>query len=167
MLHLPACPAESSSAASRPQRGLTLVELVIVVALIAIFASLAGPSFRQLVARQRVHSAASAITEALWVARAEALKRNRAVGFVFADVATDWSVPDPDGGATPLLTQAAHKSISSTTESGDAVQFTFNAYGRLSSGTGWIELSDAGAGIYRCLTVATTGRATSAEGKCA
>ena len=167
MVYLPARATSPSPAASNRQRGLTLVELAIVVALVAIFASLAGPSFRQLVARQRVHSAASAITEALWVARAEALKRNRDVGFVFAGAATEWSVPDPDGGATPLMTQPAHRSVSSTTQGGANVQFTFNAYGRLSSGTGWIELSDAGAGVYRCLTVATTGRATSTEGKCA
>ena len=160
MVHLSASPTPR-------QCGLTLVELTIVVALVAIFASMAGPPFRQLVARQRVHSAASAITEALWVARAEALKRNREVGFVFASAAADWNVPDPDGGATPLLTQAAHRSVSSTTQSGAAVQFTFNAYGRLSSGSGWIELSDAGAGVYRCLTVATTGRAKGIEGKCA
>jgi type IV fimbrial biogenesis protein FimT len=144
-----------------------LVELMIVVALIAILASLAGPSFRQLLARQRVHSATSAITEALWVARAEALKRNRDVGFAFVDAATEWSVPDPDGGATPLLTQPAHRTVSSATQSGATVQFTFNAYGRLSSGTGWIQLGDSAAGVYRCLTVASTGRTTSIEGKCA
>ncbi|HEU5295040.1 MAG TPA: GspH/FimT family pseudopilin [Burkholderiaceae bacterium] len=167
MVHPSASATRPSPDGSRPQHGLTLVELAIVLALVAIFASLAGPSFRQLVARQRVHSVASAITESLWVARAEALKRNRDVGFVFVDAATDWSVPDPDGGATPLLTQTAQRSVSSATEGGAAVQFTFNAYGRLSSGTGWIELSDAGAGVYRCLTVATTGRATSTEGKCA
>jgi type IV fimbrial biogenesis protein FimT len=166
-MHPPASANRPSPAGSTRQHGLTLVELMIVVVLVAIFASLAGPSFRQLVARQRVHSAASAITEALWVARAEALKRNRDVGFVFADAASEWSVPDPGGSATPLLTQPAHRSVSSTTESGAAVQFTFNAYGRLSSGMGWIELSDVAAGVYRCLNVKTTGRATSTEGKCA
>lgn len=150
----------------RCQCGLTLVELAVVIAIIAIFTALAAPSFRQMAAQQRVRSAASAITESLWVARAEALKRNREVNFVFADAATQWSVPDPDGGPTPLLTQPAHRSVSSSTQSGANVQFTFNAYGRLSNGSGWIQLGDVAAGIYRCLRVATTGRATSTEGKC-
>jgi type IV fimbrial biogenesis protein FimT len=150
---------------TRDQRGLTLVELVTVIAIVAIFASLAAPSLRQFIAQQRVRSAASAIVESLWVARAEALKRNRDVGFVFVDAASGWNVPDPDGGATPLLTQPAHTSVSSSTSTGANLQFTFNAYGRLQD-TRWIELKDTATGIYRCVNVAPSGRATNAEGKC-
>jgi type IV fimbrial biogenesis protein FimT len=148
------------------QRGLTLVELAAVIAIIAIFASLAAPSFRQLIAQQRVRSVASAIVESLWVARAEALKRNRDVGFEFVDAASGWNVPDPDGSATPLMAQPASNSVSSKTSTGEKVQFTFNAYGRLSAGNASIEFSDAAMGVYRCVTVAPSGRATNVEGKC-
>jgi type IV fimbrial biogenesis protein FimT len=148
------------------QRGLTLVELAVVIAIVAVFAGLAAPSFRHLAAKQRVRSVAAALNESLWLARAEALKRNRDVGFVFVDAATDWNVADPDGGATPLLTQPGHRSVATTTQSGASVPFLFNAYGRLSSGAGWIHLFDAAAGVDLCVTVASTGRTTSVEGKC-
>ncbi len=147
-------------------RGFTLVELITVIAIVAILAGLAAPSFSQLMATQRIRSAASALIESLWLSRAEALKRNADVGFLFVDAATDWSVPDPSGGATPLLVQAAHPAVASVTQGGGSVQFNFNAYGRLSSGNGWIELGDTGAGVYRCVRVAPSGRATATNGRC-
>ena len=100
------------------------------------------------------------------MARAEALKRNADVGFVFVNAATGWTVPDPGGSPTPLLTQSAYPAVTSAAESGGSVQFSFNAYGRLSTGSGWIQLGDDQAGVYRCVTVATTGRATTTNGKC-
>ncbi|MDP3823388.1 MAG: GspH/FimT family pseudopilin [Burkholderiales bacterium] len=148
------------------ERGFTLVELMTVIAIVAILAATATPSFRQLIAAQRIRGAASALTESLWVARAEALKRNADVGFLFAGAATEWSVPDPDGGNTPLLTQSAFPTVSSVMQRGGNVQFRFNAYGRLSTGSGWVQFGDEPTGIYRCLVVATTGRATATTGKC-
>jgi type IV fimbrial biogenesis protein FimT len=146
---------------------LTLVELVTVIAIVAIFASLAAPSFRQLIAQQRVRSTASAITESLWLARAEALKRNRDVGFEFVSAAAGCNVPDPDGSATPLMSQPANGLVSSETSTGAKVQFTFNAYGRLSSGGGsWIDFSDASTNSHRCVEVTVSGRVNSVEGKC-
>lgn len=150
----------------RRERGFTLVELMTVIAIVAVLAATAAPSFRQLIATQRIRGAASALTESLWVARAEALKRNADVGFLFAGAANDWSVPDPAGGNTPLLTQSAFPTVSSVMQRGGNVQFNFNAYGRLSTGSGWVQFGDDPSGIYRCLVVATTGRATATNGKC-
>jgi type IV fimbrial biogenesis protein FimT len=156
----------AESAPKRRIRGFTLVELVTVIAIVAVLAAVAAPSFKKLIATQNVRSASSALTESLWVARTEALKRNTDVGFLFADVAAGWSVPDPNGGPTPLLTQAAYPSVSSLTQSAGSVQFRFNAYGRLSTGSGWIQLSDDRAGVFRCLVVSTSGRAAAVNGKC-
>lgn len=153
-------------ATARPRHGFTAIELMAVIAIVAILAAVAAPSFRQLIATQRVRGASSALAESLWVARAEALKRNTDVGFVFADAATGWEVPDPAGGAVPLLTQPAYPAVRSQTQSAGSVHFNFNAYGRLSTGSGWIQLSDDGAGVFRCVVVSTTGRATAAQGKC-
>jgi type IV fimbrial biogenesis protein FimT len=147
------------------QTGLTLVELVTVIAIVAIFASLAAPSFGQLIAQQRVRSTASAITESLWLVRAEALKRNRDVGFEFVSAAAGWNVPDPDGSATPLKSQPANGLVSSETSSGAKVQFTFNAYGRLSAGgDSWIDFGSSDA--HRCVQVTVSGRVNTLEGKC-
>ena len=139
-------------------RGFTLVELLTVVSMVAILAAIAA---------QRVRSATSALTESLWLARAEATKRNTNVGFLFVDAATPWTVPDPVDAGKTLLRQDGFASIASSAQNGGSVQFTFNAYGRLSSGAGWIEFGVAGVEAYQCVTVATTGRATVKKGRCA
>lgn len=151
---------------ARSQRGFTVIELMTVIAIVAILAAVAAPSFKQLIATQRVRGASSALSESLWVARAEALKRNTDVGFVFVDAGTGWVVPDPEGGAVPLLTQPAYPAVRSRTQSAGSVQFSFNAYGRLSTGSGWIELSDDNASVFRCVVVSTTGRAAAVQGRC-
>ena len=153
---------------SERQRGFTLVELMTVISIVAILAAVAAPSFRQLIATQRIRSAASALVESLWFARAEALKRNGNVdvGFLFVDAASGWTINDPGDATKPLLVQSAYPTITSVTEGGGSVQFSFNAYGRLSAGSGGIQLGDVQAGVYRCVTVASTGRATTTNGKC-
>jgi type IV fimbrial biogenesis protein FimT len=150
----------------RAGRGFTLVELLTVVTMVAILTTIAAPSFGAMMAAQRVRAATSALTESLWLARAEATKRNADVGFSISDPQAGWTIPDPAGGATPLLMQAGFGSIEFTTQGGDAVRFTFNAYGRLSTGSGWVQVGDPHAGVYRCVAVSTTGRANTTKGQC-
>ena len=64
---------------NRRQRGLTLIELMIAVAISAILMALAGPSFQQALGRNRLSSAASELTGAVQLARAEAIRNNRRV----------------------------------------------------------------------------------------
>lgn len=61
----------------RSTRGLTLIELMIGLAVLALLISLAAPSFRQALARSRLSSAASEFTAAVQLARAEAIRANR------------------------------------------------------------------------------------------
>ncbi|MDO5691698.1 MAG: GspH/FimT family pseudopilin [Pseudomonadota bacterium] len=60
-------------------RGLTMVELLTVISILAILLSLATPSFVRLIADWRVSTAATAIGGDMRMARAEAMKRSRAV----------------------------------------------------------------------------------------
>jgi type IV fimbrial biogenesis protein FimT len=150
-------------------RGFTLIELMVTVAVIAIFSTLAAPSFRQLIALQRVRTAASAITESLWIARSEAIKRNANVTFkVKKGSIVDWDVTESlDGTGPSLHHQEGFPSITSTTSSGADVLYTFNPYGRLSAGAGWIKLTApnaASASRYVC--VSTMGRAAVQEASC-
>lgn len=60
-------------------KGLTLIELMIVIAIIAIISSLAAPSFNDLLRRQQVSGEANILFSLAYLARTEAIKRNSVV----------------------------------------------------------------------------------------
>ena len=148
-------------------RGLTLIELMTVIAIVAIFSTLAAPSFRQLIAQQRVKSAASALSESAWLARSEALKRNDSVSFTYTTAAAGWNIDytNKDGTVTRLLTQDGSPAVTSTLKNGTGV-FTFNPYGRLGAAQ-TIELTSASvSGVTKCVNVSTSGKTTVRDGTC-
>ena len=61
------------------QRGITLVEAAVVVAVIAITTSAAAPSLQRLIERHRLEAAATQLAADLQLARNESLARNRIV----------------------------------------------------------------------------------------
>ncbi|SFF66013.1 type IV fimbrial biogenesis protein FimT [Fontimonas thermophila] len=67
--------------------GLTLIELVVVIAVAGILLAVAVPGFRQLVTANRLTTAANAIVESLLQARLEAVRRNTTTQFC-SNVAT-------------------------------------------------------------------------------
>lgn len=56
-------------------RGFTAIELMVVVAIMAVLAALAAPSFTPLIERWRVRQTTESITSTLYYARSEAIKR--------------------------------------------------------------------------------------------
>lgn len=60
-------------------RGFTAIELMVVVAIVAILGALAGPSFRDLIDGWRVRSGVEQITSSIYYARSEAIKRGGGV----------------------------------------------------------------------------------------
>lgn len=75
--------------------GLTLIELLVTIAIAAILAGLAAPSFRELLASNRLKSQASAMLSSLLLARGEAIKRN---GRVVLCKSADGAACTADGG---------------------------------------------------------------------
>ncbi len=73
----------------RVQRGLTFLEVALVLAVIAIFASLAVPSFTARMERQRVQGAAEALAGDIAEARFEAARRGQPL-FVEATAGASW-----------------------------------------------------------------------------
>jgi type IV fimbrial biogenesis protein FimT len=69
----------TSPQSRRPSRGLTLIELMMGIAVAAILLALAGPNFTQAIGKNRLSSAASELTGAVQLARAEAIRNNRRV----------------------------------------------------------------------------------------
>ncbi len=71
------------------QQGITLVELMVVLAVIAILAALAVPSFSGMMQRQRIEGAAEGLVAALQNSKAEAIKTNNTAGIVFTPNTVD------------------------------------------------------------------------------
>jgi len=72
-----------SSSASNHQQGLTLTELVFAIALIAILAAVAVPSYQGFLAQQRIKTAANTLSQDLRFGREESVRLGRKVHVSF------------------------------------------------------------------------------------
>ncbi len=73
-------------------RGFNLVEMVVVIAVISIMASIAVPSFTGMIAKMKAQTAASDLQMALMKTRSEALKRNANVTLAVASGGSGWTI---------------------------------------------------------------------------
>jgi len=90
-------------------KGVTLIELMVGIAILAILFGVAVPNFRVWIQNGKVRTAAESIQNGLQIARVEAIQRNSRVQFDLRDGAS-WTVclqptpagacPDPDGATT-------------------------------------------------------------------
>jgi type IV fimbrial biogenesis protein FimT len=60
-------------------KGFTLVELMVVIAIVGILSAMAAPSFNEYLARKRIQSLVSEFATSVRLTRSEALRRNRVV----------------------------------------------------------------------------------------
>ena len=88
----------------RRQHGLTLLELAIVVAITAIVAAAAAPSFTALIDARRLDSAATRLAADIQLARSEAIARNQPLRLsLFTGTgASCWIVHSGAAGRLPL-----------------------------------------------------------------
>lgn len=139
--------------------GFSLIELMVVVSIVAILTTLAAPSFVDMLRRNRLSAAASALQVSLSLARSEAVKRgadarvtvaaNTAAGVwtngwtVFVDgtgTANAGVAPTADTagvtGVTRVEVVAAPSGPVGTGQTGTLNYFTYNGVGRLITTTG-------------------------------
>jgi type IV fimbrial biogenesis protein FimT len=165
-------PARSAPATLRTaapsQRGLTLIELMVVVALLAIVAAVAAPDMRSFASGMRIKSLANELTTDLLVARSEALKRNTSV--TVAPNGSGWQTGWTVRTAADLLLQRDTFHADLQFEAPPALM-VFNASGRLTTPTGTVRMtvssSNAKANVAkRCVEVDPSGRARARQGAC-
>jgi type IV fimbrial biogenesis protein FimT len=77
------------------QLGVTAIELLVGVAILAIASSIAVPSYTQFIANSQIRSTTESIRNGLQVARAEAVKRNAIVAFTLNGADNSWVVGCP------------------------------------------------------------------------
>lgn len=146
-------------------RGFTLIELMVTVAVLAVMASLAAPSFQQLLAAQRVRTTGYNIVGDLVLARSEAVKRGENV--TLTPVSGDWT----QGWSVNVAPNA--EVLSEQGRVGNGVQFTtspasitFDRNGRTSVSTVVRFGLYDGAVNKRCISLDPSGRPKSAKMEC-
>jgi len=82
---------------ARAPAGLTLVEMMVVLGIVAVLAALAAPSFKPLIDRWRVRHVSEAMISSLYLARSEAIKRGGHVVLERNPLVADCSYANRDG----------------------------------------------------------------------
>lgn len=151
---------------SNRDAGFTLIELMVTVAMLAILAALATPSFRELIEAQRLRDTSFGLVSDLTLARSEAIKRGGNV--VIAPVADVWS-----GGWTVAVVGAGDQLAgqrapgTGVTMDTTAANVEFDRNGR-STGADTVrfELTTTSRSRYRCISIDPSGRPKSVAVEC-
>lgn len=87
------------------QRGITLIEAMIAISIIAIIASLAAPSFSTLMARQRIKGLGNEIMSDLFFSKMESAQSNQCIAVIFS--ATGYTIKKLSPYIIPCATATA------------------------------------------------------------
>lgn len=145
--------------------GFTLTELLIVLTIVGILASMAVPSFQSMIHNQRVKSASFELFASLMVARSEAIKRNGDVTITPVSVGSwqaGWQITSSDG-----IVLRNHPALAGVVVSGAPATLTYKRTGRLSASPSiQLDVDPADSTYIRCITIELSGLPRTAKGAC-
>lgn len=157
-------------AAMRParQRGVTLVEALVVLSIMTILLSVAMPSFSEFTRDQRIRAAGFDLVSDLLFARSEAIKRSSTVSIVGAgnEWTDGWTVR-VDGGLHAGTVVQQRGALGVKVGVSGASVLSFDRNGRLAGGGARIALVDKVTGTQRrCIVIDLSGMPQSIAGAC-
>jgi type IV fimbrial biogenesis protein FimT len=147
------------------QSGISLIEVMITIAIVAVLAAVAMPGMTSLVAAQRLKAASSDLYTSLLLARSEAIKRNTEIQITPSanGWAGGWTVERADGDGDPMEVHGAFPAI--TISGPDSLSYTGN--GRLDGAASpEFDLSGEGTENVRCVKVDLSGRPSTKQSAC-
>lgn len=147
----------------RQHAGFTLIEALVVIAIVGIFAALAAPSFSNTIANMRIKSTSFDLVNDLNAARSEAIKRNAEVVIVAegGDWNQGWRLT---AGGTTLKAHEAPTGSVAIASAVDAINFQGN--GRPDAAATLSITSSLSGVAARCVELQATGSARSLKEAC-
>ena len=163
----------------RRNTGFTAVELMVVIAIVAILATLALPSFAQMIRRWQTQQTSTALIDTIYFARSEAVKwggnirvsKYQPAGCTAAGVpASDWSCgwqvgfidppsPLPSGVTNPLKVVKANEKADVMVQ-GRLTTLDLNRWGNPNAGFSINVQHKSDGMVGRCLDLSSGGRVT-------
>lgn len=143
------------TALRRREKGFTLLELLVAIAILAIVASIAVPGFTEVVRQNRATTLANDMVSALNLARSEAVKRNARVSVSPSGelLSSGWQVVTEDKQVLRRWSGREGAELSA-----NVTRVTYNARGRAVGNAG-ITIDIAFQGAQRCVRVSLSGSA--------
>jgi type IV fimbrial biogenesis protein FimT len=140
-----------------------MVELLVTIAIAAILASLAVPSFSGLIASQRAKTAASELFASLLKTRSEAIMRNAnvTVSPLAGGWSQGWQILDPANAANVLEYHGAVASVTIAPTPALSAAVTYRPSGRVQAGgtaSFLITTTSGSSTIYQCISLDLSGR---------
>lgn len=123
----------------RRLQGLSLIEMMVVVAIVAILAAVGIPSFNDWIQNTQIRTAAESIVSGMQTARAEAIRRSTPIEFTLTGNGgtgeTGWQIVERNTGTKLQAAPAGEGSRNATLAAtpGDARTVTFTALGKTST----------------------------------
>ena len=151
-------------------KGFTLVELMVVVVIVAIFLLIAAPSYTTLTQRTRLKSYANEVVASIYLARSEAIKRNASMTLCTSTLGAScdgdgnwgqgWIVMDPNDTVIKYQKSLPSGMVLFNPGDADFDSITFQSSGLVTAGELKLCQQAPTAGIEeKLITISSTGRA--------